>query len=107
MPGLYDYLLNEIHVGDAPPALSEILPHRRRAGHAGAVIVLLAAGLGAIWVLLHRMKVPLKRAPLHLASLRCLRMMLFSGIITPYGKTALAIENLHHAVPNSAPFPVQ
>ena len=28
------------------------------------------------------MKVPLKRAPLHLASLRCLRMMLFSGIIT-------------------------
>ena len=82
MPGLYDYLLNEIHVGDAPPALSEILPHRRRAGHAGAVIVLLAAGLGAIWVLLHRMKVPLKRAPLHLASLRCLRMMLFSGIIT-------------------------
>ncbi|MFQ9867843.1 MAG: hypothetical protein ACLRWP_13290 [Bilophila wadsworthia] len=34
MPGLYDYLLNEIHVGRAP-ALSEIRPHRRRAGHAG------------------------------------------------------------------------
>ena len=45
-------------------------------------IVLLAAGLGAIRVILHLMKVPLKRAPLHLASLRCLRMMLFSGIIT-------------------------
>ena len=68
--------------GGRAPALFEIRPHRRRAGHAGAVIVMLAAGLGAIWVILHLMKVPLKRAPLHLASLRCLRMMLFSGIIT-------------------------
>ena len=93
--------------GTLPPLFLKYFPTEGVLVMLGAVIVLLAAGLGAIWVLLHRMKVPLKRAPLHLASLRCLRMMLFSGIITPYGKTALAIENLHHAVPNSAPFPVQ
>lgn len=82
MPGLYDYLLNEIHVGDAPPLFLKYVPTEGVLVMLGAVIVLLAAGLGAIRVILHLMKVPLKRAPLHLASLRCLRMMLFSGIIT-------------------------
>ena len=82
MPGLYDYLLNEIHVGDAPPLFLKYVPTEGVLVMLGAVIVLLAAGLGAIRVILHLMKVPLKRAPLHLASLRCLRMMLFSGIST-------------------------
>lgn len=26
MPGLYDYLLNEIHVGDAPPLFLKYVP---------------------------------------------------------------------------------
>ena len=56
IPGLYGYLLNEIHVGDTPPLFLKYLPTEGVLVMLGAVIVLLAAGLGAIWVLLHLME---------------------------------------------------
>ena len=56
---------------DAPPLFLKYVPTEGVLVMLGAVIVLLAAGLGAIWVLLHLM------------------------------------EDLHHAVPDSAPLSVQ
>lgn len=85
MPGLYDYLMKEIHVGDAPRLFLKYLPTEGALVILGIIIVLLAAALGAVWGLLHLMKVPLKTAPLHLALFTLsqgLWMMLFSGIIT-------------------------
>ena len=49
MPGFYDYLLNEIHVEDAPPLFLKYFPTEGVLVMLGAVIVLLDAGLGAIW----------------------------------------------------------
>ena len=101
MPGLYDYLLNEIHVGDAPQLFLKYFPTEGVLVMLGAVIVLLAAGLGAIWVILHLMKVPLKRAPLHLALFTLsqgLWMMLFSGIVTLLIPYPIELSLIHSIV---------
>ncbi len=71
MPGFYDYLLNEIHVEDAPPLFLKYFPTE-------GVLVMLGPS-SSCW-------------PQGLA---------------PSGRSLHLMEDLHQAVPNSAPLPVQ
>lgn len=83
--GLYDYLMNEIYMGDTGELFMAYMPSEGMLIVLGAVIVLMALGMSVVWMTLRLLKVPMGSAPLYLAFFMLslgVWLMLFTGIIT-------------------------